>query len=217
MISSHAQKNFLDVNYIEVTGTSEMDVVPDMIYLKISIDEKDSKGKISINKQEKDMLEKLNSMGIDTKKDLSMMDFDSNFKWKKFGEKNIILSKDYQLLVHDGQTVSKVYTELENIGISNISILRLDHTKIVELRKEVRASAVKAAKEKAEYLTKAINQTIGKALLIEEVYNDDMRRYERAMMSNSYKVQMEYEDYESDINIKTIKIEFSMKICFELK
>ena len=34
-------KNFIDQNYIEVTGNSEMEISPDLIYIKILINEKD--------------------------------------------------------------------------------------------------------------------------------------------------------------------------------
>ena len=43
------EKNFIDQNYIEVTGTAEMEIVPDEIYLKIVLSEKD-KGKKSLEK-----------------------------------------------------------------------------------------------------------------------------------------------------------------------
>ncbi|MDA3891149.1 MAG: hypothetical protein PF517_05735 [Salinivirgaceae bacterium] len=41
-------KNFIDQNYIEVTGKAELNVVPDEIFLKILISEKDTKNKISV-------------------------------------------------------------------------------------------------------------------------------------------------------------------------
>lgn len=34
------EKNFIDQNYIEVTGTAEMEIVPDEIYLKIVLSER---------------------------------------------------------------------------------------------------------------------------------------------------------------------------------
>ena len=38
------EKNYIDQPYIEVTGKAEMEVVPDEIYLRIVINEKDNKG-----------------------------------------------------------------------------------------------------------------------------------------------------------------------------
>lgn len=216
--ATQAQKNFLDVNYIEVQGTAVLEIVPDIINLQIIINEKDTKNKIPLAEQEKAMLEKLNQIGIDTKKDLSMENLDSNFKRKKFSSSgDILLSKNYKLVVHDGKTASKVYTELEKIGISNISVISVDLSKMDELRKEVRTNAVKAAKEKAEYITKALNQTIGKALSVEEMNPS----YMQPMMANQMMLKSSRSDedtqYESDIDFNKIRIESTMLIRFELK
>lgn len=207
-----AQKNFLDVNYIEVTGTSEMDIEPDMIYLQIIINEKDFKKSVSIDQQEEAMINALTKLGINTKKDLTMEDLDSDFKKKRFSLSDILLSKHYILLVHDGPTASKVYSSLEDIGISNISISKIDHSKIQDLRKMVRANAMKAAKEKAEYLTAAVGQTIGNALYIEE-----QNQFRGNYLSNQYTPMKTSEKYESEIEFKPISIKFSMLVRFELK
>src|SRR5665647_3049367 len=74
------EKNFIDKPYIEVTGKAEMEIVPDEIYMAIVINEKDNKRKISLAQAEKDMVAKLKSLGIDTKKNLSVKDLSSNFK-----------------------------------------------------------------------------------------------------------------------------------------
>ena len=56
-------------NYIEVNGKAEMEVVPDEIYIAITINEKDNKGKVSIDQQEKAMFRSLKSLGIDLETD----------------------------------------------------------------------------------------------------------------------------------------------------
>ncbi|MCX6307918.1 MAG: SIMPL domain-containing protein, partial [Bacteroidia bacterium] len=91
------EKNFIDRPYIEVIGKAEMEVIPDRIYMSIAINEKDSKGKIVLTQSEMDMISKLNGLGIDTKRDLSVKDMSSNFKkyWVKSSE--IMTSKQYQL------------------------------------------------------------------------------------------------------------------------
>lgn len=211
-----AQKNFLDVNYIEVTGTAEMEVVPNLIYLNIVINENDSK--TPINEQEKNMLEKLKGIGIDVAKDLSVQDMDSYFKRRFLKNKEVQLVRNYQLLVHDGKTAAKVFTELEKINISNLSVAKVDNSKINEYRKEVRINALKAAKEKAEYLAQAIGQNIGKAIYIEDA-NADYARPLRASNMLMFKTEANEDGaaYESDIDFKTIKIEASIQARFELK
>lgn len=46
-------KNFLDLPYIETSAKVDTLVVPDKIYLNIMVTEKDTKGKISVEEQEK--------------------------------------------------------------------------------------------------------------------------------------------------------------------
>ncbi|MCH7397561.1 hypothetical protein MM236_06155 [Belliella sp. DSM 107340] len=55
------QKNFIDQNYIEVNGTSEIEVSPDKIIINIIINEKDHKGK-TVNDVEKLMVDKLKAL-----------------------------------------------------------------------------------------------------------------------------------------------------------
>lgn len=78
-MAQSGEKNFIDQNYIEVSGTAEMEIVPDQIYLKIVISEKD-KGKKTVEQQEKAMIAILQKLGIDIRKDLLMKDMSSNFK-----------------------------------------------------------------------------------------------------------------------------------------
>ena len=209
------EKNFIDQNYVEVTGKAEMQVVPDLIYLKIKISEKDSKNKVSVAAMEKMMTDKFQELGIDVKKDLSVNDFLSFFKNKMLAKADVILAKEYQLVVHDARTAGRVINELEKLDISNVSVDHLDHTKIEDLRKEVKMNAVKAAKDKAEYLTKSIGQNIGRAIFISELDNN-------FSPSNSISVRGYSYSYSEpklaiDLDFEKIKLEYSILVRFELK
>ncbi|WP_320052391.1 SIMPL domain-containing protein [uncultured Acetobacteroides sp.] len=215
------EKNFIDQNYIEVTGKSEMEIAPDKIYIKIVVNEKDIKGK-SLAEIETSMVAKLQEIGIDTKKDLAIKDVASNFKSYWLAKSDIILSKEYQLLVHDGTSAGKAFVELQSIGISNVSIDRVESSKIVDYRKEVKLQAIKAAQEKAKALTEAIGQNIGRALFVREVENDAynalqgrvpgivVRGYANSVMSVSDKS-------EQNIEFEKIKLEYSVFVRFDLK
>ncbi|MFV0237333.1 MAG: SIMPL domain-containing protein, partial [Flavobacteriales bacterium] len=54
-------------SFIEVSSEAQEKVTPDEIYLGISLKESDSKGRISIEKQEEDLKRALISLGIDVK------------------------------------------------------------------------------------------------------------------------------------------------------
>lgn len=212
-------KNFIDQNYIEVTGKSEMEISPDLIYLKILINEKDNKYKAQLVDLEKSMLAKLKEIGIDITKDLLIKDISSNFKYYWITKNEILLSKEYQLIVRDGMTASKVFIELEKIDISNISIEKLDHSNIEKFRKEVKINAIKAAKEKAQDLAIAIGQNIGRAIHIQEQENN----YRGGTQGNANIIIRGANSLygsrstEPEIDFEKIRLEYSIVCKFELK
>lgn len=215
--SQAGQKNFIDQNYIEVTGKAEMEVVPDLIDLKIIIDEEDVRGKTTVSELEKRMLEKLTEIGVDLEKDLAIRDLTSNFKSHLILRPDIILSKEYVLTVHDGKTAARVFLELEKIGVSNISVEKLDHSEMERFRKEVKINAMKAAKMKAGYLTDAIGQEAGRALYIEELEWPMPYRQVSNVMLRSASGSPETMETVPDIEFDKLRLEYSVKVRFELK
>ncbi|MFZ5939600.1 MAG: SIMPL domain-containing protein [Bacteroidota bacterium] len=208
-------KNFIDQPYIEVTGTAEMEVVPDLFYLKILINEQDSKNKTALADAEKKMLEKLTGLGVDINKDLFIKDISSDFKKYILQGKEIILQKEYRLTLRDPGTVARTFIELEKIGISNISIESVENSRITEYRKEVKISAIKAAHEKAGYLADAIGQESGKALYIQELNSS----YQNENYANSFVVRGYFaeENAMPEFDFEKIKLEYSVLCRFELK
>jgi len=220
--SQSGEKNFIDQNYIEVTGKAELDIVPDLIYLKILLSEKDNKSKQSLDETEKSMIIKLTEIGVDINKDLSIRDIASNFKYYWISKSDIVLSKEYQLIVHDTKTLQKVFSELQNLGISNLTIDKLDHSKIEQFRKDVKNNAIKAAKDKAESLTSTINQTIGKAIYIQELDNQYLSNALQGRLAGvnvRVKGASSFSQSESmpDIEFEKINLQYSILARFELK
>jgi uncharacterized protein YggE len=213
---AQGQKNFIDQNYIEVKGLAELEIVPNEIYLNIHLDEVDTKNKESIEVLEKQMFVALKKAGVDLEKQLSVSDFASNLKSHFIKRADMKKSKDFELLVHDSKTLGKVFVELDKIKISNISILRVDHSEIEKYRKQVKINAVKAGKEKAEALAEAIGQKIGKAIYINEISAPYGRQMVNTMMrvkSEGYRSGMDV----PDLDFQEIKLEYSVMIRFTLE
>lgn len=211
-------KNFIDQPYMEVTGKAELEIVPDEIYLKIRINELDNKAKQSLEELEKSMIKTLKAIGVDIEKELAIIDFSSNFRSYLLRKNSILTSKDYQLLLHNGQTTARVFIELEKIGISNISIEKVGHSKIEALQNKVKVMAIIAAKEKAKLLAAGINQSVGNALYVQEMGSGYYPRVQRAgniMMKSLAEADM----VESipEIEFEKIKLEYSILVRFELK
>ena len=219
--SQTGTKNFIDKNFIEVTGKAEMEIIPDEIYLKIIINEKDLKGKQNIEEIENLMTVKLSEIGIDISKNLAIKDMVSNFRnyWLKNSKINSI--KEYQLLVDNSKTAGQVFQELESLSISNISIERVEHSEIQKFKTEVKILAIKAAKEKAITLTNAIDQNIGKAIYIQELNNQVYRTMQGQVTGLSNIVVREYSDkmkmeIEPEIEFEKITLEYSILVRFEI-
>jgi uncharacterized protein YggE len=215
--SQTGQKNFIDQNYIEIIGKAEMEIVPNIIDLKIIINENDTKGKTSISDLEKSMFDKLTEIGIDLEKDLVVKDLTSNFKFHVILKTDIVLMKEYILTVDKASKAAEVIAQLEKIGISNINIEKLDHSEIDKFRQDVKISAIKAAQTKAKYLANAVNQEIGRALFIEEIdtpltYNQNSNVMIRGI-SNIYGSSAKIPNIEFD----KIVISSSIGVRFELK
>lgn len=171
--SQNGEKNFIDQPFIEVTGQIETEIIPNEIYLNITLNEKDIKGKTSIEQQENQMISILKSLAIDLEKNLSILDFNGYYLKKLFAENDINKIKNYQLIINDGETLGKVYEALDRIDVSNISITKMSHSDIETYIRQAKLKAIKTAKEKAIQYANAIDQTIGKALFIQEIENSN--------------------------------------------
>jgi hypothetical protein len=217
--SQTAEKNFIDQNYIEVTGVAEMEITPDLIYVDIVLSENDNKNKMSLPETESKMIEKLKEIGIDVTKDMSVRDFTSSFKDYWISKTDVILTKEYQLLLRDAKLLQKVFTEMKNLGISNLRINRFDHSKIEQFRKEVKVNAIKAAKEKAGFLTMAVDQTIGKAIFIQELSGGNIMNQMAGRNANVlFAVKNAVgQESEQDLSVDKIKLAYSILVRFELK
>jgi uncharacterized protein YggE len=161
-------KNFIDQPYIEVAGSADTLVTPNQIYIKIIISEKDSKDKISVEEQENNMITSLKTLNINTEKDLTTSDMLSNYKSYFLKQKEILKTKDYILKVSDASTASKVFVELESIGISNTSIEKTEHSDFENIKNTCRTKAIVNANKKAIALTKPLSQSIGNAIFISD-------------------------------------------------
>ncbi len=167
--------NGTETPYVEVTGTAEKEVIPDEIYLRINLKER-LKGKtvITVEKQELDLKAAINRLGISLD-NLTLADASAGYikiRWKK---KGVISQKDYQLKLGTAEEASNVFEALDELKIQDASIHKVDHSKMDSLHKVMRIEATKAAKEKAGYLLEALDQTLGKPLVVREVGGNHYR------------------------------------------
>ena len=217
MGSAYAQ-DFSKSPFIEVTGKAEKYVAPDEISLSIVINEKDYAKKQSLESLEKEMLAALKKVGVDTKKQLTVVDMSSDFMNRKWRKSDIKLSKAYQLKVTTAKQAMQVMLALDEVGISEVSISQMKCTKMEQYKDEARAEAMKDAKRKAKILTDAIDQPLGKAIYISENDFTPVRNYNRPMLMKASAVA---EDAIAgsdvpDLDFESIKIDCRVNVRFAL-
>lgn len=198
-------------NFIEVTGVAEMEVEPDEILFNIGI-KGDNKNQLADN--EKQLFEILKSNGVKNE--------DIKFKsmYQNVYSKTKIFTKNLQFKVTKKTDMGNLFENLNQKWITNINIAEIKNTKIADYRKTVKINALKAAKEKADYLLESMAKRTGNPLEIVEIedYTSDMimPMNFRAKTAN---IQLEAADANVDYsfeNIDNIKLKYSIKTKYEI-
>lgn len=198
-------------NFIEVTGVAEMEVEPDEIIFNVGI-KGDNKNQLADN--EKLLFETLKSNGVKNE--------DIKFKsmYQNIYSKTKIFTKNFQFKINKKTDMSGLFEGLNQKWVNNINISEIKNTKIADFRKTVKINALKAAKEKADYLLESIGKKVGNSLEITEIedYTSDMI-IPMAYRSKVANVQMEAADSNVDYsfeNIENIKLKYSIKTKYEI-
>ncbi|KUJ55123.1 SIMPL domain-containing protein [Chryseobacterium aquaticum] len=198
-------------NAIEVTGVAEMEVEPDEIIFNIGI-KADTKNQLADN--EKLLFEALKNDGVKNE--------DIKFKsmYQNLYSKTTKFAKSFQFKINAKTNVSKLFEDLNQKWVSNLNIAEIKNTKIADFRKTVKINALKAAKEKADYLLGSINKKTGDAIEIVEIedYMSDSI-LPVAYKSKMANVQLEAADQSVDYsfdNIENIKLKYSIKTRYEI-
>ncbi len=216
-VSAFSQVMPPEKSYIEVNGTAEQDIVPDLIYISITLRERfDGKEKITIEKLEENFRKYLQDIGVPSK-DLSLADANSDYVKIRYKTKAVLTKKEFSLKVTTATAVGQVFQGLDKLGINDAYISKVDHTQMEEMRKQLKIKAIQAAKEKAIYLLTAIGEQPGKPLIIRE--NEPMiYAYKNAMANQvNYEAAAEQKESVEEIEFTKIKIQSSIYIKYEIK
>lgn len=153
--------------YIMQNITCEQEVTPDELYISITINEKENKGKQSVEELQTKMIKELQSLHIDVEKALTLNFMGSEVSYTTFRRSAVPrTTATYILKLSDADTMQKVVAKLEALGITNISLARTNYSKENEIYNELGAKAMKQAKEAAASLAGAIGQSIGAAISV---------------------------------------------------
>ena len=216
-LSVSAQQAETFPSYIEVNGVAEREVAPNEIYLSITINERDSKGKISIDEQQRDMVAVLIKLGVKPAEQLKMLDLTSSY----FKRGNALAKAQYELKLSSATEVARVWRALDELGISQVTVQKVSHTDIETLKAEVRADAMRAARDNARALAEAIDQKAGKCFWIADYSSPVRTTYAvanmkaRSVMEESVSFDAMVE--EEGLEFQTINLQHRVQAKFVLE
>ncbi len=202
--------------FIEVIGNAEKEIVPDEIYIGITLREKsEGKNRMTIEEQEKLLFEELKKQSIPLNQ-LQLSDVSSEELILRKKTNQLISQKEYELKVASVEEVSRALAAFDSANIKSSYIVEMTHSKLEEYRKEVKILALKAAKDKAKYLLESIDQKVGNALEVIEEANTNGSKFGSNVSANANYTSKSGES-NHNISIKPITVKFSIKAKFEIK
>lgn len=202
-------------NFIEVEGTAEMMIEPDEVNFEIVLQTND---KVSLQDAEKKFFEILKKNNIDSE-EVNFKSSGNNYWYYWWNNRNTF-RKVFQIKINPKTQVLSFLEDLNQKWVSSVNLTNKNNSKMADYRKEVKIQAIKAAKEKANYLLNAIGNKAGKPLEIIEISDNDSDEvvnmgYNKAKFSN-YVSKSELTNNQID-NVESIKLRYTIKAKFEIQ
>lgn len=170
--------------YIEVTGSASMNIVPDRITIEIGLEEYYKPRIIGdsmivrLPEIEKKARKVLNDTGIPD----SEIVITEIGNYKPHGKGNeFLMAKRLAATVTDFSLIEKISERLERKGITSLNIIRIDNSNIEQYNRDGLKAALKAAREKAEFIAESENL---KLLYPQEILEVGPNYYETPSFSN---------------------------------
>lgn len=212
-LSLQAQTN---ERYIEVTGTSEIEIVPDKIHYIIEIreyfeEEFDGKSKpeeyrtkVPLSEIEQGLREALDKAGIPQK---AIRTQDIGDYWRQQGQ-DFLVSKRIDITLTDFNQINEIIKRIDTKGIHTMRIGELENRDMLAYHQKGKIEALKAAQRKAAYLVEALGKRLGDVIRIVEKDSGNAFPLAQSNVLSS--------DAASFDNFRTIKKNYSMLVRFEI-
>lgn len=213
VLSLQAQTN---ERYIEVTGTSEIEIIPDKIHYLIEIreyfeEEFDGKSKpeeyrtkVPLSKIEQGLRESLTEAGIPQN---AIRTQEIGDYWRQQGQ-DFLVSKKFDITLTDFNQINEIVKRIDTKGVHYMRIGELENKEILAYHQKGKIEALKAAQKKATYLVEALGKKLGDVIRIVEEGSGNAFQFAQSNVLSS--------DAASFENFRTIKKNYSMQVRFEI-
>ena len=150
--------------YIEVTGTSEIEIVPDKIHYIIEIREyfeeefdgkskpEDYRTKVSLNDIEWKLREALDGVSQDAIRTQEIGDY-----WRERGH-DFLASKRFDITLTDFKLIDEIIGNIDTRGINTMRVGELENKDMLVYHRKGKIEALMAARRKVEYLVEAVGK-----------------------------------------------------------
>jgi uncharacterized protein YggE len=218
---------------ITISGSAEMEIIPDEIYVNVELKEYQKRGeyKKDIETIKTQFLEVSKAAGIPDSL-ISIVSFAGNnpYFWKKRKkDPDLFAGITYQIKFKSSELMDKLVEKLDDDATQSFLIVSTSHSKITEYRKQLKIAAVKAAKEKGIYLTEAVGERLGEAITIKEpdenniirtrgYYGENQNLF--GAVARSSQGRLSGDTFQADdtiIDFKKMKVRFEVEVVFALK
>lgn len=213
---------------IEVTGSAELEFVPDEIYMTFTLKEylDAARQKVKLETIKTSFLTLCKNAGI-ADSNISIVNYSGNERWdyywysRRKKEPDFMASASYAIKVSSPDKLDKIVSEMNENAIDNFYISKTSHSKIEQFRKDVKTKALIASRNKAEYLAKSVDEEIGEALLIQELDDSYTGNYSSNMYSNTISQSNEIYSTRGNVssspNFEKMKLRYEMRVEYRLK
>ena len=213
VLSLQAQTNG---RYIEVTGTSEIEIVPDKIHYLIEIreyfeEEFDGKSKpeeyrtkVPLSEIEQRLREALANAGIPQN---AIRTQEIGDYWRQQGQ-DFLVSKKFDITLINFNQINEIIQLIDTKGIHTMRIGELENKDIRAYHQKGKIEALKAAQKKATYLVEALGKKLGDVIRIVEKDSENAFPFAQSNVLSS--------DAASFDSFRTIKKNYSMLVRFEI-
>jgi uncharacterized protein YggE len=201
---------------IEVTGVAEQEVTPDIINVTITLKEYlDGKKKTTISQLENQLEKAVAEAGI-AKEDFTVNGLSSwNYATEKKKNPDFLASKSYGIKFRDLNKFDQILSKIDAKGIQATNIESYDYSKLNAMKNDLKLKALLAARDKAAFLVAGLGDKLGGAINIVENDNSSFPAPRGVMyMAKSMNADVAPE---SDIDVRKIKLSFTIQAVFEIK
>jgi uncharacterized protein YggE len=209
---------------IEVTGSAEMDIEPDEVYLSVNLREyiKDKNIKVYLTEIDKEFQKVLSSIKIDLK-NVSVQGANAYYNydwWRNQSQKtDFLAAKTYIIKLPNLDKYNELMQKMDSKGIENVYLQRTNNSKIEEYRQLVKMNALKAAKNKAQLMVESIGSQLGEVVFIREI--NDGNQFRPVMYKTMSNMAMDVEESSvgggESIQTETLKIRYEVEAHFVIK